>query len=231
MLVFVRFALLRAVPIAGACIACGAGMYPSNGAKLGEALAWASVAAAAQIAQSEAERRARNNVSLRTPTGALAVSPGCDNDDEYPCATVSLSPPGTDPQDSEMTDVEARDFVLGYINGVRRLNGAAPIVRDEALDAFAAAGSDELARDHRPMQHMIEHARELRPGSTELQGPADGAAPGSLQDQIGDVLLRWTGEGPGGLHHDAMMRPEWRALGVGIVTVDGRTYLTVDLSK
>jgi hypothetical protein len=33
------------------------------------------------------------------------------------------------------------------------------------------------------------------------------------------------------MHHDALVRTEWRKLGVGIVQRAGRTYLTVDLSE
>jgi uncharacterized protein YkwD len=38
------------------------------------------------------------------------------------------------------------------------------------------------------------------------------------------------GEGPGGMHHDALLRPDWRKVGVGIVRSDGRMYFTVDFS-
>jgi uncharacterized protein YkwD len=30
------------------------------------------------------------------------------------------------------------------------------------------------------------------------------------------------------MHHDALLRPEWKRLGVGIANRDGRTYFTID---
>jgi hypothetical protein len=78
---------------------------------------------------------------------------------------------------------------------------------------------------------MVQHSGDIRTSSTEVQGPSDGTPPGVLQDQIADVLVRSMGEGPGGVHHDAMLRREWRKLGVGIARREGRTYLTIDFSK
>jgi hypothetical protein len=125
---------------------------------------------------------------------------------------------------------EAHEYVLGYVNGVRKLNGVGPVVRDDSLDAFAQAGSEELAQDHRQNQHMTDHAVELHASSGEVQGSPDGSRSGPLQDQIAEILLRMMGEGPGGMHHDVMLRPEWRKLGVGIVSRGGRMFFTVDFS-
>jgi uncharacterized protein YkwD len=223
--------------LAGPCVvvlacgaACAAGPYASNGAKLGEALAFAAAAAAAQVVQSEAERHARNSAPVTHSSMGVAVAPGCDNDDQYSCVSVTAAPPTGPAPAPEMSEDDARDYVLGYVNGVRKLNGTGPLVRDESLDTFARAGSDELAQDHRPSQHMIDHAREIRAGSVEVQGSPDGSPPGSVQDQIAEILLRWMGEGPGGIHHDAILRPEWRKVGVGIATSTGRMYFTVDFS-
>jgi uncharacterized protein YkwD len=126
---------------------------------------------------------------------------------------------------------EAHEYVLGYVNGIRKLNHLPPVVRDPGLDAFALAASEELAQDHRPNQHMIAHARDLAGASTELQGSPEGIAPGPLEDQLGDTLVRWINEGGGGVHHDAVLHPAWHILGVGIVSLDGRTYFTVDLMR
>jgi uncharacterized protein YkwD len=228
----VRFVAILPLMLASAGLACGAGVYPtSNSAKLGEALAFAAVAGAAQIAQSAAERHARNSAPVTHSSTGVNVSPVCDNDDQYGCVSVSAAPSAGDAPEPEMSDSEARDYVLGYVNGVRKLNEAGPLVRDETLDAFAQAGSDELALDHRPNQHMVQHSGELRASSTEVQGSPDGTAPGGLQDQIAGVLVRSMGEGPGGIHHDAMLRREWRKLGVGIARREGRTYVTVDFSN
>jgi uncharacterized protein YkwD len=218
---------------ASTCLSCGPGINQSNGAKLAEALPFIAAAAAAQVAQTAAEQRARKNIPLRSSPSSSGVLllPDCDNDDQYACVSVTTSPPDADGPPPEMNDVEARDYVLGFVNGVRKLNGAGPVVRDESLDTFAGAASDELSSDHRPNQHMMDHARELRGRSTEVQGPPEGSAPGSLQDQIAEVLVRWMREGPGGVHRDAVLRPEWRKIGVGITIREGRAYLTVDFSS
>ena len=232
-----RPAVLCAVAFGWAGLACAPHPYyapMSNGAKLGEALAFAAAAAAVQAAQTVAEQNARNSAPV-THAGGLGVSPGCDNQGQYGCVSVTAWPSASDaprpaPPSQEMSDEEARDYVLGYINGVRKLNGVERLVRDESLDAFAQAGSNELALDHRPSQHMTDHARDLAPGSAEIQGAPDGSPAGPLQDQIAAILLRFTGEGSGGVHHDAILRPEWRKLGVGLGKSAGRMYFTVDFS-
>ena len=196
---------------------------------MGEALAFAAVAGAAQVVESAAEQRARNNAPVTHASG-LGVSPQCDNEGQYGCVSVSAAPTPPDPP-QEMDVEEAHEYVLGYVNGVRKLNGVGPVVRDDSLDAFAQTGSEQLAQDHRQNQHMVDHAADLRAISGEVQGSPDGSSAGPLQDQIAEILLRMMGEGRGGMHHDTMLRPEWRKLGVGIVSRGGRMYFTVDFSS
>jgi uncharacterized protein YkwD len=217
----------------GALSGCGAGagLAQSNSTKMGEALAFAAVAGAAQVVQGVAEQHARNNAPV-THASKVNVSPDCDNQGQYGCVSISGGAPSSAPlqPDPEMDAEEAHDYVLGYVNGVRKLNGVAPIVRDDTLDAFALAGSDELSQDHKAGQHLADHGAELGATHGELQGPPDGSSSGSLQDQLAGTLLRWMGEGPGGMHHDLLLKPEWRKLGVGIVSRGGRTYFTVDFA-
>jgi uncharacterized protein YkwD len=198
---------------------------------MGEALAFATAAGAAQVAESVAEQNARNNAPVAHAYGA-GVTP-CDNDHQYACLSVGASPgepPRNTPQ-PEMTDEEARDYVLGYVNGVRKLNAEPPLARDPDLDAFAQAGSEELSQDHSPGAHLAGHAQELPATSAEVQGAPDGAAPGPLQDQIAGILLPLMAEGAGGTHHDMLLRPSWRKLGVGLLKRDGRLFFTVDFSN
>ena len=225
------FHAVTAAAVAWSCAACGPALTASNGTKMGEALAFAAVAGAAQVAQSAIEQNARNNAPVRHASMGLTASPDCDNGGQYPCVSVTPATGAPAETDTEMSVDEARDYVLGYVNGVRKLNGVGwPVTRDPPLDAFADAGSDQLAQDHRPHQHMTDHAAEL-PGAGEVQGSKDGTRPGPLEDQLASVLLGMMGEGPGGMHHDLLLRPEWRRLGVGIVTRDGRTYVTVDFTR
>ena len=180
-----RYVLARAVAIASVCIGCGPGAYyypTSNSAKVGEALAFAAAAGALQVAQAAAEQNARNNAPVTHASMPVAVTPGCDNEGQYGCLSVTPSPSSGDVPEAEMSDDDAREYVLGYLNGVRKLNDDGPLVRDPALDAFAQAGSDELARDHRSNRHMAEHARELAAASAEIQGSPDGSPPGPLQE-------------------------------------------------
>jgi uncharacterized protein YkwD len=203
----------------------------SNSAKLGQALAFAAVAGAAQVALTAAEQHARNSAPVRRSTAGTIVSSECENEGQYACLTVATAPSAPSAPEPEMTEQEAHEYVLAYVNGVRKLNGAGPVASDAWLDAFAHSGSDELAQDHLPSQHMIDHAREIRAGGAELQGAPEGARPGPLQDRIADYLLRWMAEGPGELHHDTLLLPDWHKLGIGIVVSGGRLYLTVDFSR
>ena len=211
-----------------ACVAPGAGQ--SNSAKMGEALAFAAAAGVAQVAESVAEQNARNNAPVAHASG-LGVSPTCDNEGQYACVSARPSGSPSSTPEQEMTSADARDYVLGYVNGVRKLNHVPPVERATALDDFAQAACEELAQDHRQGQHWTEHAQELGTRSAEVQGSPAGEAPGNLQDQLAAVLLQITGEGPGGMHHDVLLRSEWHKLGVGIVQGDDRrTYFTVDFS-
>jgi len=208
---------------------CGGGN--GNDVKLGQALAFATVAAVAQVAQAEAEARARK-AAAGPPSGGVQVTAQCDNEDQYACISISAGaarPP--DLPDHEMTAEEAHEYVLGYVNGIRKLSHLPPMVRDPKLDAFALAASFELAQDHRQNQHIIEHAKDLGGRSTELQASPDGITPGPLQDQIGSTLVHWIAEGTGGMHHDAIVNPEWHKLGAGLVSVEGRTYFTIDFAS
>ena len=94
----------------------------------------------------------------------------------------------------------------------RRPQAQAPSVRSVAKHSMRSprAGSDhELAQDHKQNQHMTLHAPELHAVSAELQGSPDGAnAQASAGSARGEpTLLRWMGEGPGGMHHDTLLRP------------------------
>ena len=156
--------------LATAAFACAGCVPPaqSNGAKMGEALAFAAAAGVAQVAESVAEQNARNNAPVTHAT--YNVSPQCDDQGQYACVTVtppsgaSSAAPAPD-----MTDADARDYVLGYVNGIRKLNGAPRVERDADLDAFAQAGSEQLVIDHRTGAHWSEHAPELKARSAEVQ--------------------------------------------------------------
>jgi uncharacterized protein YkwD len=198
--------------------------YQSNGAKLGAAAGFAAAAAALQMAEAVMEGNARSKAPLPQR---------CDNGN-YGCYSTGVQRPPVqaDVTPSFVSVAEARDYTLRYINGVRRLNGVGPIQLDDALNAFAQAGSEELAQDHRPLQHFIEHQGELGVAAgAENQGASDGAPPGPIEDQIGEILGAMMREGRGGAHHDTMLAPDWNKLGVGIVGPGERMYLTMDFTR
>lgn len=225
-----RVAMCCALAFACACAPFGVRPPPSNATKLGQALAFAAVAGVTQVVLSAAEQNARSRAPVtHSTTGAM--SPGCDNNGQYACLSVAPSSSAQVPSEPEMSEDDAHDYIFAYINGVRKLNGVGALDTDASLDAFARAGSDELGQDHLPNRHLIDHSRDLQGRCAEVQGSAEGASPGPIQQRIADYLLRWMAEGPGGMHHDTMLRPEWRKLGVGIVTRDARMYLTVDFSN
>jgi hypothetical protein len=228
-----RFARVGVIVLAGNCLGCsGAG---AQGANPAIAAGFVAAAAGAQVAQSIAEENARRSAPVAH--ASAVVSPQCDNDGQYACLSIQPtasstgSSGGGNPAQPEMSDDQARDYVLQYVNGVRKLNSVTLLARDDSLDASAQAVSDELAIDHLHGAHMRAHASDLGAYSAELQGPADGSKEGALQDRIGDILLRFMNEGPGGADYDTVLRPEWRKLGVGIVTRDGSTFFTVDFSR
>jgi len=226
-----RGVLFRASFVVGAgsiCTACAAAIPQTGSAKLGEALAFAAAAGALQLAQAAQEQHARNTAPIRR--SGLAASAQCDNDDQYLCASVNVQPAVASPE-PEMSVEDAREYVLGYVNGVRKLNGVESLVRDQSLDSFAQAGSEELALDHLPKKHWMDHGPEVGARCGEVQGPSDGSGPGLLEDQIAAVLLDAMREGAGGERHDTLLRPEWQRLGVGIAQNSGRTYFTADFSR
>ena len=52
----------------------------------------------------------------------------------------------------------------------------------------------------------------------------------SAQKQVDVMLKLMMDEGPGGGHYDNMMSPKLRRIGVGIVYVNNRFYMTNDFS-
>jgi uncharacterized protein YkwD len=232
-----RPAFTYAVLLGCGSVACS-GISPytaSNSTKMAQAAGFAGAAAVAQVIESAVEARARNNAPVTHSSTALRATPQCDNDGQYVCVTVTRWPSSNDvsappPSEPEITRDQARDYVLAYVNGVRKLNAFGPLVRDPAMDAFAQAGSDQVSLDHLPSQHMIDHAGEIDAHYAELQGSPDGSLAEPLQEQIGAILLRWMEEAPEGPHRSTLTRPEWRRIGIGVATLNGRMYFTVDLS-
>lgn len=147
-------------------------------------------------------------------------------------------PPPARPADPYPADARVRHNVE-KVNAYRAKQGLEPLLYDAKISAFARAGSERLARDHQPHAHFAAHAKGA-PGfgsrSAENQGDPSGV-PAMDSDPVAsgkkqiDVMLKLMfDEGPGGGHHDNMMNPRYRRIGVGLVDVGGKLYMTNDFS-
>ena len=181
-----------------------------TGSKTVDAVATAAIAGGLTVAdQVAAERAARN-----APTHGEYPS-GCAVSDCYSDADLSLD--------------EARNYALAHVNHARASGGAPPLALDYGLNAFAQAGSKQLARDHRPHQHIADEPRTCFQCSEEQSDP-QGLTFAPVRDQVLGVLDGMMSQGPGSPTHDNLLAPGWHRLGVGIANPDGLTYVTLDLA-
>lgn len=151
---------------------------------------------------------------------------------------VEAPPPPARPADPFPPDPIVK-YNVDRVNQYRASVGLPPLLYDATISAFARQGSERLARDHTPHAHFADHAQGA-PGfgsrSAENQGdprgvPALDPDPARNAMRQVDVMLElmWR-EGPGGGHYDTMVNPRLRRIGVGIVYVQGRMYMTNDFS-
>jgi len=152
--------------------------------------------------------------------------------------TVPAPPPPARPADPMPSDPLVH-YNVELLNQYRARGGVAPLKYDAKISAFALAGSKELARDHEPHAHFKREG-EGAPGfgsrSAENQGDPNGVPPlandavASGKKQIAIMLKMMFDEGPGGGHHDNMMNPKLRRVGIGIYEPGGTLFLTNDFS-
>lgn len=152
---------------------------------------------------------------------------------------VEAKPPPARPADPYPADARVR-YNVERINAYRAEKGLAPVLYDAKLSAFATAGSARLSHDHTPHAHFAENARSRPPGfgsrSAENQGDPSGVpamdadATKSGKKQIDVMLKLMMDEGPGGGHYENMMNPRLRRVGIGLVDVGGKLYMTNDFS-
>lgn len=90
-------------------------------------------------------------------------------------------------------------------------------------------------RNHIPHQHSSDSdvwATGFEGGAAENQGDPNGWFPGPTEEGINDILQSMMNEGPGGGHHDSIINPKFRRVGIGLVKdVRGKLYLTNDFSQ
>ena len=175
-------------------------------------------------------QESRRVVVERTPNGTRTTV--------ITTRTVEAPPPPARPADPLPGDPLVR-FNLDRLNEYRARAGVRPLLYDAKISAFAEAGSKQLARDHDPHAHFRANA-EGAPGfgsrSAENQGDPNGVPPlapdrvSSGKKQIELMLKMMFDEGPGGGHHDNMLNPKYRRVGLGIYEPGGTLFLTNDFS-
>jgi hypothetical protein len=191
-----------------------------------------------------------------TPRGAAAGVPSA-NAGSWHDADPVLAPdaPPADASTDAVTphadaDAGSRDPAshnLDVINAYRAMKGVAPLVLDDKLSAFAQAGSAQLSQDHAPHAHFMTAAQNGTLGAAGFQGGAaenQGAPTGwnamatdpvvNERLQIESIMQAMFAEGPGAGdahgHYTNLMNGGYHRLGVGLVTISGRLYLTNDFS-
>jgi uncharacterized protein YkwD len=151
---------------------------------------------------------------------------------------VEAPPPPPRPADPWPSDPLVK-YNVDRINAYRAKAGLPALLYDAKISRFARAGSSRLASDHAPHANFREHAQGA-PGfgsrSAENQGDPNGVPPMAPEPSTNgrkqiDVMMKlMMDEGPGGGHHDNMMNPRFRRVGVGLVYAGGKLYLTNDFS-
>jgi hypothetical protein len=181
-----------------------------GGGNYAEAATYAAAAGALTVANEVAKANAAKNASHG---GEHYV--GCSATDCY--------------SDPEMALEDARAYALVYLNRVRAESGAPSLSLDYGLNAFAQAGSKQIALDHRPHQHIADDPRACWQCSEEQSDP-QGLPPAPMKDQILGLLDGMMSTGPGAATHDNLLGRAWHRLGVGIANPDGQTYVTLDFA-
>jgi uncharacterized protein YkwD len=124
---------------------------------------------------------------------------------------------------------------LDQLNMYRAQNSAPPLQLTDALDTFATAGSQELAADNMPHAHFKNAGDAIWQsgfcsGAGENQAPNWPIGAGGVDGAIDTILDAMMKEGPGGGHHDNIVNPDFRLVGVGLV-MQGGLFLTNDFSN
>jgi hypothetical protein len=159
-----------------------------------------------------------------------------------------MTPDVVIPADAGADALSFLEYNLQIINMYRAMQGIAPLMLDTALNAFALAGSQELSMDHLPHQHFMNAGNMIwmdgfhPPDAGENQGDPNGWRVLSTNPttnemmQIQQILAAMFAEGPAGDagdhgHYLNIMNPNFTRLGVGLVEVNGKLYLTNDFSS
>ena len=155
-----------------------------------------------------------------------------------PVETPVTPPVTTPPAPSRNTDTAiyaAIQHNLNQLNAYRAKAGAQALQLDPKLNQFAQKGSLELKQNHQPHGHFQRvdvFESGFSGGAAENQGDPNGwPIRGGLNATIDAILQAMINEGPGGGHHDNMLNPKFRRVGIGLVVDGDKLYLTNDFSQ
>ncbi len=125
-------------------------------------------------------------------------------------------------------------YNLNRLNAYRAQKGAPALVLDAQLTAFALQGSQQLLRDHVAHNHFKTSniwSSGFARNAAENQGDAHGWPARPVDTSIDQILQMMMNEGPGGGHHDNILNPAFRRVGIGLLKDEhGRLYFTNDFS-
>jgi len=193
----------------------------------------------------EPQGSGNNNNDMMNPSqddGSAMMNP---QDDGGPMVDSGM-------MDSSMVDAsdgfdQFQHHNLDVINMYRATLNIAPLKLDMQLSTFALAGSQQLSQDHIPHNHFITAANNNTLWSSgfntqagENQGDPSGwpkLSSNATQNemmQIDQIQQAMFNEGPGAGeahgHYMNMMNSKFKRLGVGLLEVNSKLYLTNDFS-
>jgi hypothetical protein len=127
---------------------------------------------------------------------------------------------------------------LEALNSYRAANGAPALTLSSTLDSFATTGSQQLAAGGPPHGHFQQAVTDQTlftsgfcHSAGENQAPGWPLNTGDENGTIDGILQNMMAEGPGGSHHDNIINPELRLVGIGLLVQGGGLYLTNDFSN
>lgn len=182
----------------------------------------------------DGKRVEKRTIVEKTPNGTRTVTITTTTTTER----VAPKPPPARPADPYPADPRVR-YNVELLASYRKRAGLPPLLYDAKISAFALEGSKRLAHDHVPHAHF-RASGERHPAfgtrSAENQGDPNGVPAldpdpkVSGKKQIALMMKMMFDEGPGGGHHDNMMNPKYRRVGIGLHEAGGKLYLTNDFS-
>jgi uncharacterized protein YkwD len=127
---------------------------------------------------------------------------------------------------------------LDTINYYRIQAGVPDVTTSDALNAFATQGSQDLAAGGMAHAHFQAASSDgsiwksgFCNGAGENQAPGWPITNGNQKATIDAVMKAMMDEGPGGGHHDNIVNPAFRLVGIGLVVQNNQLYFTNDFSN